>query len=107
MALSILCGIIVEVLYNLPINKEEDYQYIPIENVELDNFHLVNGNTFVTHGGEASITIPIEKQFVDKFYYRFEYDQVNAMECDIEISYYDLFANKPLTEVIHDANNYV
>ena len=67
MALSILCGIIVEVLYNLPINKEEDYQYIPIENVELDNFHLVNGNTFVTHGGEASITIPIEKQFVDKF----------------------------------------
>lgn len=105
--ISIVCSIFMEILYNLPVKKQNDYQYIPIENIKTDNFYLVNGNTFVSHGGEASLTIPVDKQFIDKFSYKFEYDQVNAMECDLEISYYDLFAKEPLTEVVHDVNNYV
>lgn len=105
--ISIVCSIFIETLYNLPVKKQNDYQYIPIENIKTDNFYLVNGNTFVSHGGEASLTIPVDKQFIDKFSYKFEYDQVNAMECDLEISYYDLFAKEPLTEVVHDVNNYV
>lgn len=104
---SLLCGILMEGLYNLPVKKQKDYQYVPIENIEMDNFYLVEGSKFVTHGGQATLTIPIEKQFVDKFTYSFEYDHVNAMECDLEISYYDVFAKEPLTEVIHDTNNYV
>lgn len=105
--ISIVCSIFIETLYNLPVKKQNDYQYIPIENIKTDNFYLINGNTFVSHGGEASLTIPVDKQFIDKFSYKFEYDQVNAMECDLEISYYDLFAKEPLTEVVHDVNNYV
>lgn len=104
---SLLCGILMEGLYNLPVKRQKDYQYIPIENIEMDNFYLVEGSKFMTHGGQATLTIPIEKQFVDKFTYSFEYDHVNAMECDLEISYYDVFAKEPLTEVIHDTNNYV
>lgn len=105
--ISIVCSIFIETLYNLPVKKQNDYQYIPIENIKTDNFYLINGNTFESHGGEASLTIPVDKQFIDKFSYKFEYDQVNAMECDLEISYYDLFAKEPLTEVVHDVNNYV
>lgn len=71
--LSLLIGLAGEWFYNAPFEKQGDYSYIPLEDIEASNFRLVNGNTFTSSGGAAALTVPFEKQYVDKFYYQFRY----------------------------------
>lgn len=103
--IALVAGILGEVAYNLPFDKQDGYYYIPFENIEMDNFTLEGGSVFVSGGGEASLAISFPKQYVDKFTYCFSYDNVHAMSCDLEIRTYP--GEESNTEVIRDTNNYV
>ncbi|MGI6007334.1 MAG: DUF2142 domain-containing protein [Ruminococcus sp.] len=72
-------GVLVEILYNLPIDKEEDYQYLEESQIETEGFLLQDGVYVSTEGG-ASLTLTFDEQYVDKLYYEFQYDgQLNAV----------------------------
>lgn len=104
--LSVVIGLIGELVYNFPIQKQRDYEYIPIENIEMDNFDLVNGSEFVSYGGNATLTVSFEKKYIDKFRFHFEYDTTKAMGCDLIVhSYPD--GEHAVNEVIRDSNNWV
>ena len=66
--ITVLIGLAGEVIYNLPVERQDDYVYIPETEVEMENFSLIGGNTFVSGGGAASLTFSFEKQYVDKLF---------------------------------------
>ena len=75
--ISLLIGITGELVYNLPIDKQNDYTYIDMEDISAEGFHLINGSSYISDGNVATLTINFEKQYVDKFTYEFEYDKIN------------------------------
>lgn len=104
--ISILIGIFGEIIYNLPIEKQNDYQYVDTISVKKKNFQLLDGCDFVSDGGEATLTINFEKQYVDKFTYNFIYDNQHAFTCEIIVRTYP--DNQHAQEkVIEDKNNVV
>lgn len=66
-------GALAEFLYNLPIDKEEDYQYLEESQIKADGFRLQDG-VYVSEKGGASLTLEFEEQYVDKLYYEFAYE---------------------------------
>ena len=83
--ITVLIGLAGEVIYNLPVERQDDYVYIPETEVEMENFSLIGGNTFVSGGGAASLTFSFEKQYVDKLFYRFAYNNRDAFSCQIQV----------------------
>src|SRR5699024_674701 len=104
--ITVLIGLAGEVIYNLPVERQDDYVYIPETEVEMQNFSLIGGNTFVSGGGAASLTFSFEKQYVDKLFYRFAYNNRDAFSCQIQVRAYPDGEN-PVDKVIEDTNNYV
>lgn len=104
--ITVLIGLAGEVIYNLPVERQDDYVYIPETEVEMENFSLIGGNTFVSGGGAASLTFSFEKQYVDKLFYRFAYNNRDAFSCQIQVRAYPDGEN-PVDKVIEDTNNYV
>ncbi|MGI6010596.1 MAG: DUF2142 domain-containing protein [Ruminococcus sp.] len=66
-------GALAEFMYNLPVKKEKDYQYLEESQIETEGFKLQDGVYVSTKGG-ASLTLEFEEQYVDKLYYEFEYE---------------------------------
>lgn len=104
--IAVLIGLLGEVLYNFPVEQQGDYVYIPEAEVEMENFSLTEGNAFVSGGGAASLTFDFDKQYVDKLFYRFSYNNVDAFSCQIQVRAYPDGEN-PVDKVIEDTNNYV
>ncbi len=104
--IAVLIGLAGEVIYNLPVERQDDYVYIPETEVEMENFSLIGGNTFVSGGGAASLIFSFEKQYVDKLFYRFAYNNRDAFSCQIQVRAYPDGEN-PVDKVIEDTNNYV
>lgn len=103
---SVLIGITGEIIYNLPIKKQNEYQYVDIDSIEMDGFHLIEGSSFLSDGNVATLTIKFKKQYVDKFTYTFRYNNKDAFACDIIVNkYQDSEKANPL--VINDKNNVV
>lgn len=103
--ISMLIGICGEMVYNLPFDKQSDYQYIEMENVDTNGFELVDGNTYRSSGDAATLTLNFEKQYVDKFTYAFDYDKTRAFACEIVVKTYPDGENSSET-IIYDTNNY-
>ncbi len=94
-------GALVEFLYNLPFQKENDYRYFEESQIEADGFILQDG-VYVSQKGGASLTLHFDEQFVDKLYYRYDFDgQLNAT---IYVGDYQL-ENSSKDRKIQDANN--
>lgn len=66
-------GVLGELCYNLPVEKQADYQYIGAEQIKADGFTLTDG-VYVSERPGASLTLSFEEQYVDKLYYEFDYE---------------------------------
>ncbi len=104
--LAVLIGLAGEGIYNLPVDQQDDYFYIPETEVKMDNFSLIEGNAFVSGGGQASLTFSFEKQYVDKLFYRFSYNNKDAFSCQIQVHAYP-DGETPQDKLLTDTNNYV
>ena len=104
--ISLLIGITGELVYNLPIDKQNDYTYIDMEDISAEGFHLINGSSYISDGNVATLTINFEKQYVDKFTYEFEYDKINSFGCSIVVRTYPDGQNAT-EKNIEDRNNYI
>lgn len=102
--LALMAGILGEIIYNLPIEKQNDFQYMAADQIEPQDFSLQEDGRYVSSGQKASLTIRFEKQYVDKFYYEYSYG--DALECDIDIKEY-ISDDNIVNRTIHDSNNYI
>lgn len=73
LCLVLATGAATEFLYNLPLKKEQDYQYLEESQIQTDGFKLTDG-VYVSEEGGASLTLTFPKQYVDKLYYEFDYE---------------------------------
>ena len=92
-----------ELLYNLPIRKEADYQYLQESQIQTEGFELRDG-TYVSTEGGGSLTLTFEEQFVDKLYYEFEYD--DQLCATIYVGEYDS-GNSSKDRKLTDQNNHL
>ena len=78
-------GILVEILYNLPIHKQEDYNYLDSSQIEADGFQLEDG-IYVSQKAGAKLTLTFDTEFVDKLYY--QYSCEGQLYTEIEVGDY-------------------
>lgn len=76
----IAVGIVGEMIYNQPVNRQIDYQYLEPAQVEAEGFDF-DGEIYYREVGGGEIRLSFEEQFVDKLYYRFE----SAIPMDVKI----------------------
>lgn len=102
--ISMLIGVCGEIVYNLPFDKQSDYQYIEMEDVDKDGFELVEGSAYCSNGNEAVLTLNFDRQYVDKFTYTFDYDESRAFDCEVIVKSYPDGENSS-EEIFYDVNN--
>lgn len=104
LSVSIFIGILGEVVYNFPIEKKSDYQYIEVSSVALENASIVEGSKFFLKSGISTLTFSIDKQYVDKLTYEYQCDDDQTVLPEIIIQTYDDDGNTT-EEIVYDINN--
>lgn len=104
--ISLVIGMIGEFVFNIPLLLGSDgrgLEYLELEQAELTNFELVDGQLILS-GGAPSISINIDKQFVQKLRYSYSY----ASELHSVITYvtYDYFGGAEEV-TFYDNNNII
>lgn len=92
-----------EFLYNLPLEKETEYQYLDASQIESEGFELQDGVYVSTKGG-ASLVLRFQEQFVDKLYYEFFCE--DQLQPTIYVGEYDI-TNSAKDRKFTDANNHL
>ena len=105
LAIIIAVGIVGEVLYNLPITKQSEYQYLTGEQIKTDGF-AVTDDVCVSTGKGGKIELSFPEQYVDKLYYQYDYEgYIDPDEIHNKITVNVVRKNKEIE--IADDNNYV
>lgn len=104
--ISIFAGIFGEVVYNLPIDKQNDYQYIDTDSVKMENFVWMENSKFHCESSGATLTFEFEKQYVDKLTFGYASQFESVLSCEVIVQSYE-DGETPIEKRITDNNNYI
>lgn len=72
-------GVVGELIYNMPIRKQVEYQHLETNHVETTGFDFADG-VYTSNGGDGIIKLHFDKQFVDKLTYQYCYPTASYIQ---------------------------